>query len=218
MENVTENLGQPDVISNERIGDKEFTYYGYFVMADMLSGVNLTKDGDPLMHKIYFRQNGLVDRMQIIDINSEGQFNQVQRYSSEFGDHLDVVMYNGGKLSPRDTRSSSTPVVFFGSFDSDMLYVWSECGIVINAIGKCKASDHDADCVDLKSPINVQGEPNNSLSTRIEDPMMFKSDINTSDLVLMKIIFPPTTYDGFLSYYYGTIPSDNWNDIDIMPN
>jgi hypothetical protein len=192
---VINALGQPQKWGLERVQDVTYFYFTYQVARGMVA--------DYVQDRIYFRPGGIVDWMEIVVADRDGSYHSINEGVELYGNVLDVVYINNNY----DPRNKFQVDVLGGP---DQLYVWSDCGVVLDTLPRCSSEmlngtlgsvpNNDLSGKDLvfrfPNPYHVGGDP---------DP-----DVN--NMVLMEILFPPTTYKAFTNSYMYKIPYGLWDD------
>jgi hypothetical protein len=98
--------------------------------------------------------------------------------------------------------------------ESDYVYVWSECGLALIVYEGCYIESGQPRCRSLEDYFNPQVPISGSLNLRYPNPFPGLEPLpnaSVNDIVLMKFIFPPTSYDGFKRYYMRAIPFGLWD-------
>lgn len=145
-------------------------------------------------NRVFFRADGVVDWIEVMVGDQDGSYHKVSEITAELGNILDAVYRN----------SNDPPYVEPGkSFDvqsgPDQLYLWSACGIAVDAL-PIKPINND---------LSIQ-HPDHPRSTD-------KVSLNANSIILIKILFIPTSYQGFKDYYMYKppynyfIPGSDWN-------
>lgn len=194
-QDVEEALGMPFEKGILRSDDRNISYYAYKV-----EGGEISKYA---FDRIFFRPDGLIDWMEIIEADRNGNFHTVFDIAKLLGNKIDTI-YSNNNYRPQN----NFPDVLAGP---DRIYVWSECGLVLDALpstysqafqaGKteCKSDNNEELCnlvPQYPSPYNVGRNP--------------QPDINS--VILMKFYFQPTSYEGFTQHYIYKIPYGLWKE------
>jgi hypothetical protein len=184
---VLDRLGTPIDRGRKEFSDgQRIQYYSYPV-----SGGTIL---EYIRHRVYFRPDGIVDWIEEIVADRDGEFQTVQEAVDKFGNELDIVYPN----------NDYNPYVEF-QYDihggPDQVLVWSECGIAVLAIWE------EWDIISQNGP-NAQ-----ILSIRHPDFYDFTDIIpNLTGNIMMNFLFQPTTFDGFVKHYMYRIPYGLWDD------
>ncbi len=153
-----------------------------------------------LQHRIYFQPNGNVAWIEETVADFDGHFHTVRETVDQLGDTLDAA-YNNTNANPFGYQID----VLGGP---DQILVWSECGMALVAL------------MDLK--VSATGELEYS-RVAINDPQILKfrypefngSSFPVKDLdrvVMMKFLFPPTSFENYLEKYSFRIRFGLWDD------
>lgn len=193
-QDVVDVLGKPDGKGRLRFKDgKKISYYAYNLDDGLIAKV--------AQHRIFFRTDGVIDWIEEIVVDNNGQFHTIQETVDQLGTTLDVV-YTNSNFNPfleLQVDIISGP---------DQVLVWSECGLAMLALIDIIKSDTN----ELEfSP--VQLDDPTILNTR--HPNYAPSSRPVKDLrrvVMMKFLFQPTTFDGFVQHYSHRIPYGLWDD------
>lgn len=195
QDDTVRELGEPLEKGRLKFDDQYRSYYAY--------KVDHGKVADYVHDRIFFRPDGVIDWMEIVEADRSGKFETVYSTVLQLGKQIDIVY----------TNSNYRPWITGGVGDisagPDQIYVWSECGLLLDALGskyssnfqskdlQCK-SDRDSACtLIVRNPAPAylgEGEP--------------AADINS--VVLMKIYFQPTVYSAFTQYYMYKMPYGLW--------
>lgn len=203
-EDVERVLGTPIEKGKLKFQDRNISYYAYKVNGGEISAY--ARD------RIFFRSNGLIDWMEIIEADRNGQFEAV----------FDTVVQLGNKVDTVYSNNNYRPLVTFGDVmgGPDQIYVWSACGLALDALPSSYSPSFQADRQECK-PANssdtisdicnlVPQHPNPSYMGGQPGP-----DINA--VVLMKFYFQPTSYKAFTETYMYRIPYGLWDEY-LMKN
>lgn len=194
-EEVVKQLGKPAEKGKLKFGDKKISYYAYKV-----NGGEISKYG---FDRIFFRPDGVIDWMEIIEADRNGKFETVFETVLRLENTVDVV-YTNNNYRP----DSSFYDVLGGP---DQIYVWAECGLALDAlyetygqpfqvnVPECDKSTQNNLCNLISrypNPYNIGGDPSPAVS----------------GIVLMKFYFQPTSYNGFTDFYMYKIPYGTWDE------
>ncbi len=175
---VIDIIGQP--VEKKRLSEnKEAFLYPPFITIPGASYGNST----------VFRPDGVVDWIDIWVSNSDGKFHTVFETVEQYGSTLDVVYTNG------------VPDIF----GPDQVYVWSECGIAITAVGKFDVKRSADEVLPLARPVQID-----KYQLKFRHPVLVKSPYQTradvNDIVVRQFLFQPTSFDSFREFYADWVP------------
>ncbi len=190
---VIEILGKPAQKGRIKFPDKAISYYGYPIEGGIIAKY--------AQHRIFFRSDGKVDWIEEIVADSDGDFHTVQETVDQVGATLDTVYNN----SDRDWFTEFQYDIIDGP---DQIYVWSECGLALLVLRDITRSGPNELAF---SPASID-DPQ-ILTLRIPD--LFASALPVKDLnrvVMMKFLFQPTNFIGFLELYIYRIPYGPWDE------
>ncbi len=175
LSDTVKELGEPLKKEGFKFNDQYRSYYAY--------KVDNGKVADYVHDYIFFRPDGVIDWMEIVEADRSGKFETVYSTVLQLENQVDVV-YTNNNYRPWITGIADI------NAGPDRIYVWSECGLLLDAIGgDCKL------IVRNPAPAYVgEGEP----------------APNVNSIVLMKIYFQPTTYAAFTDYYMYKMPYGIW--------
>lgn len=199
-QDVINVLGNPTSTGNRKFGDQQLSFYTYVVEGGKVS--NFVRDN------IFFGQDGIVDWIEAVVADRDGRFHPAQEVISELGSTIDTA-YTNSTYDP--SRSFQYDVVS----GPDELYVWSECGLALDIHGACFPSQEGSlRCISPEDRLKPGKGIATSVTLRNPYPTPFDTNIalGSENAILMKILFRPTTYQGFLDYYRSKIPFLIWED------
>lgn len=196
-EDAVKQLGEPTEKGKMKFGHKKISYFAYKV-----GGGEISKYG---FDRIFFRANGVIDWMEIIEADRDGEFEMVFETVMQLGNTIDVF-YTNNNYRP----DSSFYDVLGGP---DHIYVWAECGLVLDTLSSTYSQPFHANVLECSKNEGVKNKLCN-LVTRYPNPYNFggNSVPDVSDIVLMKFYFRPTSYNGFTDYYMYKIPYRTWDE------
>ncbi len=187
---VIDILGKPQEMGIKRRGDKYYYNFTYAVNEGIIA--EYAKD------RIFFRLDGIVAWMEIVVGDRNGSYSKLSDFTAELGTTLDTI-YGNNNYDPSGYQYD----VLGGP---DQLYIWSECGLVLAALPNCSLLENgDVKC---DYPNNIGTNP-----FTLRQPTPYNVNVqppNLNGIVLMKFLFPPTTYEGFVDYYMYKIPFSLW--------
>lgn len=195
---VVEALGNPPRRDSERFGNHSIPFYAYAVKDGVIAG--LVED------RIFFGPDGVVDWMEIVVADRDGQFHSVRETVARQGSILDTV-YMNNNYRP----GSGQPDIHAGP---DQLYVWSECGLVLDALPGCSPSQLGGlKCVSGENLMRSTASPSASMTLRRASPYHLAEGpfLDVDGIVLMEIMFRPISYAGFEDAYMYKIPFGLWD-------
>jgi len=198
-DDVVKTLGTPFEEGNLKFEDRKISYYAYKVNGGEISKYALDR--------IFFRSDGLIDWMEIVYADREGDFESVFDAVVQFGNRIDTV-YSNNNYRPLST---------FGDVRAwpDQIYVWSECGLALDALPstyspsfqsdrlECKSNNDDSVTLDICKIVTRYSNPTYLGGERGPD---------ANGVVLMKFYFQPTSYEAFAEFYMYKIPYGLWDD------
>lgn len=203
-DDVERVLGTPFEKGKIKFHDRNVSYYAYKVDGGEISKYALDR--------IFFRSDGLIDWMEIIEADRNGDFEAVFDTVAQLGNKVDTVYSN----------NNYRPSVTFGDVMGwpDQVYVWASCGLALDALPSTYSPSFQADRQECK-PTNsgdpildvcslVPQHPNPTYAGGQPGP-----DIN--GVILMKFYFQPTSYDAFIKTYLYRIPYGLWDEY-LMKN
>ncbi|MFZ6027933.1 MAG: hypothetical protein ACOYYS_09470 [Chloroflexota bacterium] len=184
-------MGRPTTKGIEKIQNEFFSYYAYQVDRGIAAGY--------VQDRIFFRSDGIVSWMEVVVADRDGSYHSILESVEQFGNVLDVAYLNNNY----DPTNKSQMDVLAGP---DQLYVWSNCGVVLDTLPNCSAET-------LNNSTNDDTR-NKDLTFRSPEPHDTggEPDPDVSNVVLMKFLFPPTTFDGFTDSYMYKIPFGLWDN------
>jgi hypothetical protein len=149
-----------------------------------------------------------VDWIETIVADSDGQYHSIQETVNLLGDTLDIVYFNSNFNPFADYQYD----VIGGS---DKIYVWSECGVALLALTDVIITD--------RGGLEYEWTPYDAKSVlTLRYSEYFPSTLpvaNLGSIVLMKFLFPASTFENFMENYRYKIPYGIWNDyIDDIRN
>ncbi len=197
-EDVERTLGTPFEKGKFKFHDRNISYYAYKVNGGEISKYALDR--------IFFQSDGLIDWMEVIEADRNGRFEAV----------FDTVVQLGNKVDTVYSNNNYRPSFTFGDVRGwpDQIYVWSECGLALDALPSTYSPSFQSDRQECK-PTNgdlkldicdlVPQHPNPTYAGGQPGP-----DINS--VVLMKFYFQPTSYEAFTEFYMYRIPYGLWDE------
>lgn len=194
-EDVEEALGMPFKKGKLSFDDRNISYYTYEVKGGEISKY--------AFDRIFFRSDGLVDWMEIIEADRNEKFVPVSDEVKQLGNEIDTIYLNNN-YRPQNPF----PDVVAGP---DHIYVWSECGLALDVIPSTYSQAFQADAIQCQ-PENTNDLCN--LTTRHPNPYNVGKDPqpDANSVVLMRFYFQPTSYEGFTQSYIYKIPYGLWKD------
>lgn len=190
---VLDVLGQPDKDQIVQRVNIKIQMYAYDVNSPFLQTFPNVK------HRIYFRSDDVIDWMEIVVADTDEAWHPIWEYGDNLGYEIDLAYFNNNSE--------------YGFIDVESLpekiYVWSECGVALNAFPQCTG---DLQLYLQCEPVYEQN-PDRAFSRRQFTQGVVPTVLaepNPNDIVMIKYLFPPTTYDGFGTYYGDLIPFDTW--------
>jgi len=190
---VLHQLGDPDEDQIVQRLDIKAQMYAYDVDSPLLLQFPEVK------HRIYFRNDDVIDWMEIIVADTDGTWHPIRDFAERVGYDFDLAYSNNNAE--------------YGFIDvqglPEKIYVWSECGIVLNAFPHC--IEDPIKILDCKSGYEQEIDTMFTRRQFLEGivPSVLRKP-NGNDIVMTKFLFPPTTYQGFGTYYGKVIPFDTW--------
>jgi hypothetical protein len=195
-EDTVRTLGEPVSEGQGEYKEGQILYYAY-----PIDGGEVARYAQ---NRIFFTQSGVVDWMEIVEADRAGQFQSLIDIIAQFGNTLDIVYLNN------NSYQSSQFDVLAGP---DQIYVWSECGVAIDALRTAYSSSIQTN--DLECPPNtaVTLAPICSLNLRRPRPYDNGGDPgpDVNSIILMNFYFQPTSYKGFQDFYANKIPFGIWD-------
>jgi hypothetical protein len=188
-------LGNPSKKGRIKFDDKKISYYAYKVNDGVVA--------EYATDRIFFREDGVIDWMEIIEADRTDRVETVFDIVSLLGNELDIV-YSNNNFRPGETFYD----VFAGLTD---IYVWSECGVAIEALPLYEASYFGA--IETGCEKGNTSSQMCNLSFRHRYPLLSTDphyDVNS--IILMKFYFRPTSYQGFTEYFMYKIPFETWEE------
>jgi len=198
QQDVINALGTPPKTGTERFDQSDVTFYAYPVDGGVVA--QFAKD------RIFFGSDGIVDWLEVTIADRDGEFHAVRDMLDDLSNTLDTVYWNNNyRPASRQFDVIAGP---------DQVYVWSECGLALNATGHCSSSEADRVLCPQRGEQTGSVNPI-SLVLRYPNPFpQFSREPNPSvdNAVLMMFLFPPTSYEGFTKFYMQKIPFGLWYD------
>jgi hypothetical protein len=142
--------------------------------------------GDDLLTNKVFFHNDKTDRFEVVVADVDGRFHTVEEIALELGEELDVVYWEGD----RDV------------FGPGLVYVWAECGVALIAIPPEMIPSMDDSPPQLAVPENTQLKIRHPIP--LQSATLMEPDIR--DIVMIKVLFAPTSYNSFKEAYWGKMP------------
>ena len=173
---VTKMLGQPK--QKGRKWDRDF-----FLYPPIITFL------DSYGNTIVFRDDGIVDWIDVWVSNSDGKFHTVAEWTQLYGMTLDTVYVNG----------------FRDMLGPDQVYVWSECGIALTAVDEVHVKQSSSEILQLAEPAQMADD-----QLRVRYPInlgeLYGPTPNIRHIVIRKFLFQPTDLDSFRKLYAAYIP------------
>jgi hypothetical protein len=196
MKDVIRILGNPSKKGKTKFEDRNISYYAYEVDGGVVA--------DYVMDRIFFRTDGVIDWMEIIQADRTTKVETVFDLVLDLGNELDVV-YSSNNFRPGES--------FYEVLSGlNQIYVWSECGLALDALPTNSASAFGT--IETGCKIGNESPQMCDLTFRHLYPPSSadysRYDINS--IVLMKFYFQPTSYQGFTDYYMYKIPFRTWGE------
>lgn len=201
-EDVINVLGMPAEKGKLKFEDRRISYYAY--------SVNNGEISKYAMDRIFFRPDGLIDWMEIVQADRNGRFEAVFDTAEQVGNNIDTV-YSNNNYRPistsefRDTKGWP-----------DQIYVWAGCGLAIDALPSAYSpllQVENSECQINEGGNNVTLDKCNLIS-KYPSPTFFGGERgpDPNSIVLMKFYFQPTSYKGFTTYYMYKLPYGLWDE------
>jgi hypothetical protein len=183
-------LGEPLEKGMLKFNDQYRSYYAYRVGSGKIA--------DYVHDYIFFRPDAVIDWMEIVEADRSGKFETVYSTVLQLGNQVDAV-YTNNNYKPWITGVGDI------SAGPDRFYIWSECGLILDALGSNYRSafqDNNLQCKLDTDSTNSNG----ACQLIIGNPAPAylgegEPAPNVNNIVLMKIYFQPTTYTAFTDYY-----------------
>ncbi len=196
---VVQALGNPLRQGSQQVDNRRISFYAYAVEGGSVA--RFVED------RVFFRANGTVDWMEVVVADRDGRFHAVQEITKQVGDTLDTV-YSNNNYNP---ASHSQYDVLGGP---DQLYIWSECGLVLDVLPYCSPTEVGGPkCVSASNSSSSRLPISETLKLRQPSPYNIGGDAppDVDNIILMKILIPPTSYAGFQQTYMYKIPFGLWD-------
>lgn len=197
-QDVVDILGQPQETGMKGSGATIYSYFTYTVDGGVIA--------EYATDRIFFHLDGVVAWMEIVAGDRNGSYGNISDLTVELGTTLDTIFMNNNY----DPRKNQIDVLG----GPDQLYIWSECGLALDVLPYCSISENgDVKCsFDAHPGNNPTGA--NIFSLRYPNPYNAGGEPppNEKSIVLMKFLFPPTTYETFVDYYMYKIPFGLWDE------
>jgi hypothetical protein len=198
-QDVVEVLGHPSQKGTLWFDERHISFYSYPVEGGTVSGY--------VEDRVFFRPDGVVDWIEVVVADRDGGFHSVQETIDQLGNTLDTVYLNNN-YNP----SNSFPIDVLSG--PDQIYVWSECGLVLDALAVCLPYE-EADIPGCATPEDATRSGISvsiTVMLRYPDPHYSLEPIpDANSPVLMKFLFPPSSYEGFNDSYRYKIPFGLWD-------
>jgi hypothetical protein len=197
-QDVIDILGKPDKKGIKRFYDGRFIpYYQYNVEGGVVS--NFVQD------RIFFRSGGVVDWMQIVVSDRDGTFHGGQEIIGQLGNVLDNISSNDNSVP----NSNQWEVI--GGIDR--IWVWSECGLALIAFDCSPSQEAGKLTCPEREGWWEPSTPIPGITLRHANPSASEgAPVNPNAAILMKFLFPPTNYAGFIENYGYRIPFGIWDE------
>lgn len=133
---------------------------------------------------IVFRQDDVVDWVDVWVSNADGKFHTVAEFVDEYGATLDRVYVNGS----------------FDMFGPDHVYVWSECGVALTAVPDTF----------IEKPIVLarsveEGDYQLKLRYPVHPKDSIQPNLDVNHIVIRAFFFQPTNFISFQEVYANQI-------------
>lgn len=176
---VVNVLGEPAWWERSIDGEKVFVYPPVVAVSVDSYGNNIA-----------FRDDDVVDWIDVWVLDSDGKFHAVIEFVQLYGVSLDRVYLNGrGDVS-----------------GPDHVYVWSQCGIAITAVHKSQGETQQEDQV-LPS---VEAAEVDSYQLDLRHPVhpwaSAQPRPDVRQIVVRKFLFQPTDFSSFEQFYAHNVP------------
>lgn len=200
QQDVIDALGPPLEKGAERFDQHTTPFYAY-----RISGGTATQF---VQDRIFFRSDGVVDWLEVVVADRDGEFHSIRSMLDKLGNNLDAIYWNNNYRH------------YSGQFDvlagPDQVWVWSECGVALNTTGDCNSSNKaEPLCSEAGNSMEPMTHTSTTLTLRYPNrlPEAFQvKDPSVDNDVLMMFLFPSTSYKGFTEYYMQKIPFELWTD------
>lgn len=184
-QDVIAALGQPSGIGTIEFGEHRWIELAYDVDGGVVA--------DFLQDRIVLDLSDIVQWVEVVAADRGGQFQQVGVVAQQLGAaaNLDTV-YENSNYRPGRSNVLAGP---------DVIYVWSSCGLAVDAVSLCRWLD--------QVPCGSQGNlPTQGMVPRILPSPDAGPFPDASDVVIKEFLFAPTSYVGFEDYYKFRIPHE----------
>lgn len=153
-----------------------------------------------VMDKVFFNLRGTVIWMEIGMADRDRKIHEVSEVSRLIGNELDTVYINNN-FNPADYSPNYVRDVLGGP---DQVYVWANCGTVLLAI----PSYHG----DQQMIVTNEKTITKKDLTTSQPPIYHLGgiELNGDAFLVIKFLFPPTSYDGFKNKFLHKIPYYGW--------
>ena len=197
-QDVTRALGNPSQTGSQRFADANIPFFAYRIEDGKISTF--------VQDRVFFRPDGIVDWIEAVVADRDGKFHPAQETIDQLGSTVDTAYLN----SNYDPSNSHQYDVLGGL---DQLYVWSNCGLALDVHAICYPSESgQLQCLPPNQVMYPRTPIPSTLTMRHPDPAVGDLImIGWKNAVLMKFLFPPTSYEGFADYYMHKIPFGLWD-------
>lgn len=197
-QDVVNILGSPSQGGNEGYDNKSIPFYAYKIESGVVS--RYTQD------RIFFRSDGIVDWIEEVVADRNGSFIAAQATINQIGNTVDTAYVNSN-YDPKN----KFPIDVLGG--PDQIYVWSECGLALDMLEFCFPAKLDGiRCLPPEDHVKPGAGVPTAVTLRYPNPYPGAEPVTGADnAVLMRFLFPPTSYKGFTDYYMHKIPFGVWD-------
>ena len=197
-QDVMSILGSPSQVGNEKFGNKSMSFYAYKIDGGIVS--RYAQD------RIFFRSDGIVDWIEEVVADRNGAFLPAQAMIDQVGSTIDTAYVNSN-YDPTD----QFPVDVLAG--PDQIYVWSECGLALDMLEFCFPSKLGGiKCLPPEDHIKPGAGVPTGVTLRYPNPYPGVEPVTGAEnAVLMRFLFPPTSYKGFTDFYMHKIPFGVWD-------
>jgi hypothetical protein len=194
-EDVITALGSPIEIGTRFVAGRDVSFLAYPIKGGIVSQFK--------HDRVYLRFDGTVDWIEEVIADREGVFQPVGDALKFLGESVDRV-----EVNYRITRFE-----FMGSPED--IYVWSECGLALMVDTYCYLTQQSK-LICTPTPDGKKSIQRNPITLNeryplptpnIEAPLM-----DADYIVLMRVLFRPTSFNGFLKSYADKIPFKDWEE------
>jgi hypothetical protein len=191
-EDVITVLGNPENIEQNKYDQKKVLTFTYRLGEGYLN--------DLLVTRILFRQDGIIDSLEVPASQGDIHFRSTMDIYNELG-AIDTIYTNNNynpAYSTLDVKGGPAKV-----------FVWSKCGLAVLGI-----PNYSIDGNQQITPLSKKetGQLPDPLEVLYPPPFNAESETISSfeAAILMEILFIPTTYEGFINQYLYYLPYIDW--------